>query len=58
MVIFLSSLLGRRMSGGTGYPARYSAHASFTVRLSRPKPFAAAILREDDNIGWSREEKI
>ena len=43
-------LLGRRMSGRTGYPARYNAHASATVRLPRPKPFALAILREDDDI--------
>jgi hypothetical protein len=44
-------LLDRRMSGGTGYPARYNAHTSAMVRLPRPKPFAAAILREDDDIG-------
>jgi hypothetical protein len=42
--------LGRRMSGGTRYTARYNTHASGTVRLSRPKPFALAILREDDDI--------
>jgi hypothetical protein len=41
-----------------GYPARNSAHASFTVRLSRPKPFDAVILREDDDIAWNGEEKI
>ena len=46
--IFQPPLLGSRMSGGTGYRARYSAHASATVRLPRPKPFAAAILREDE----------
>jgi hypothetical protein len=28
------------------------------VRLPRPKPFAATILREDDDIGWSGEENI
>jgi hypothetical protein len=28
------------------------------VRLPRPKLFAAAILREDNDIGWSGEEKI
>jgi hypothetical protein len=37
----------------------YSAHASFMVRLTRPKAFAAAILREDDDIAnWNGEEKI
>jgi hypothetical protein len=36
------------MSGGTGYRAWYNAHASATVRLLRPKPFAAEILREDE----------
>jgi hypothetical protein len=41
-------LLGMRIPGGIGCPTRYSAHASATVRLSRPKPFAAALLREDD----------
>jgi hypothetical protein len=47
------------MSGGTGYRAWYSAHACATVRLPRPKPFAAAILREDEvDIFWSGEEKI
>jgi hypothetical protein len=46
--IFQPPLLGSRMSGGTGYRAWYSAHASSTVRLPRPKPFAAAILREDE----------
>jgi hypothetical protein len=41
----------------TGYPARYTAHASSTVRLPRPKPFAAVLLR-DDGIGAAREEDI
>jgi hypothetical protein len=48
MAILQSPLLGRRMSGGTGYPMRYSVHASAMVRLPRPKPFAAMFLREDD----------
>ncbi|KAK1643777.1 hypothetical protein QYE76_061582 [Lolium multiflorum] len=44
------------MSGGTGYRAWYSAHASATVSRRRP---AAAILREDEvDIVWSGEEKI
>jgi hypothetical protein len=36
------------MSNGKGYRARYSAHASATVRLPRPKPYAATFLWEDD----------
>jgi hypothetical protein len=59
MAIFQPPLLGRHMFGGTGYPAWYNAHASFTVRLPRPKPFAVAILQEDeDDIAWNGEEKI
>ena len=57
--IFQPPLLGSRMSGGTGYRAWYSAHASATVRLPRPKPFAAAILREEElDIFGAAEEKI
>jgi hypothetical protein len=45
------------MSDGTGYHAWYNAHPFDTVRLPRPKPFAARILLREDDIGTWREDE-